>query len=205
MTALSELLSAANVNGWSTREVARRAEKNGHKLSQATANVYLAGRHGVPTESVLAAFSDVLNIPIDKLRTAAGVPAGTGSPWTPPSEANRLDLRQRRALEELIRSMVTSETTSEDQDDDQQHPHTGDHPPAHRRGLEDPALPDGVTPDRGGHRRWDAARRAAFADRDPAAERPWEADEYGLAAKRGTNRGRAAREQQDRDAEDGGA
>lgn len=36
-------------------------------------------------------------------------------------------------------------------------------------------------------------------------DRPWEQDEYGLAAKRGRNRGREARQQQDRDAEDGGA
>lgn len=168
MTALSDLLAEANVQGWSSREIARRAEKNGHKLSFASSAVYLGGRHGVPTEAVLAAFSDVLNIPINKLRTAAGVPVGEGSPWAPPSEANRLDLRQRRALEELIRSMVASETPREDQDDDQQHPHTREDPPAQRRGLEGPALPDGLTPDRGGHRAWGEARRAAF-DRDTTA------------------------------------
>lgn len=50
-------------------------------------------------------------------------------------------------------------------------------------GVERDAQPDGVTDD----------------------DRPWEQDEYGLAAKRGRNRGREAREQQDRDAEDGGA
>ena len=53
------------------------------------------------------------------------------------------------------------------------------------RTVEDPAQPDGVT--------------------DSADERPWEQDEYELAAKRGENRGREARQQQDRDAEDGGA
>lgn len=36
-------------------------------------------------------------------------------------------------------------------------------------------------------------------------DRPWEQDEYGLAAKRGPNRGREARQQQDREAEGGGA
>lgn len=39
----------------------------------------------------------------------------------------------------------------------------------------------------------------------PRDHRPWEQDEYGLAAKRGQNRGREARQQQDRDAEGGGA
>lgn len=155
MTALSDLLADANVQGWSTREIARRAQKNGHKLSQASANVYLAGRHGSPTEPVLAAFSDVLNIPIDKLRTAAGVPAGTGSPWTPPSEANRLDTRQRRALEELIRSMVASETSGEDRSHDQQD----------TAGVERDAQPDGVTSRTGGGgRRGDTPERSLTRD-----------------------------------------
>lgn len=39
----------------------------------------------------------------------------------------------------------------------------------------------------------------------PRDHRPWEQDEYGLAAKRGRNRGREARAQQDHDAEGGGA
>lgn len=135
MTALSDLLVRSNVDGWSTREIARRAEKNEHTLAQPTVSKYMSGRHGKPTEAVLAAFSDVLNIPIDKLREAAGVPTGAESPWTPPSEANRLDLRQRRALEELIRSMVTSETIGEDQ--------TNGNQDATRMGSE--AQPDGLT------------------------------------------------------------
>lgn len=49
--------------------------------------------------------------------------------------------------------------------------------------VEDPTQPDGVTD----------------------GDRPWEQDEFGLAAKRGRNRGRAAREQQDHEAEEGGA
>lgn len=220
MTALSELLAAANTQAWSTREIARRAEKNGHMLAQPTVSKYIGGRHGRPTEAVLAAFSDVLKIPIDELREAAGVPAGAESPWTPPSEANRLDLRQRRALEELIRSMVASEITAEDRTDDEQDP----------AGVERDAQPDGVTPRTGqaaARAKWDAARRAAFAgrtedtstggpdagkeaqdlDRAPAGadDRPWEQDEYGLAAKRGRNRGRETRQHQDREAEDGGA
>lgn len=122
MTALSDLLTVSNTNRWTTREIAGLAEKKGHQLAQPTVSKYLSGRHGRPTEPVLAAFSDVLNIPIDKLRAAAGVPTGDGDPWAPPAEANRLDRRQRLALEELIRSMVASETSGEDQDDDQQDP-----------------------------------------------------------------------------------
>lgn len=47
--------------------------------------------------------------------------------------------------------------------------------------------------------------RADLATHPGADERPWEQDEYGLAAKRGRNRGREARQRQDHDAEDGGA
>lgn len=165
MTVLSELLHQSNVQGWSNREISVRAEKNGHKLSRASVDVYMGGRHGVPTEPVLAAFSDVLNIPIDKLRHAAGVPIGAGAPWTPPSEANRLDLRQRRALDELIRSMVASETLGEDQEHDDQEHDDDPHPPA--GGLvEDPAQPDGIT---------------------ATDSRSWKRDEYGLAAMTGTS------------------
>lgn len=172
MTVLSELLHQSNVQGWSNREISVRAEKNGHKLSRASVDVYMGGRHGRPTEAVLTAFSDVLNIPIDKLRTAAGVPAGTGSPWQPPSEANRLDTRQRRALEELIRSMVASETIGEDRTDDEQDP----------AGVERDAEPDGVTQDdfdlaadRGTSRRVSmdkAARLRGEESQDPGTDEP---------------------------------
>lgn len=55
--------------------------------------------------------------------------------------------------------------------------------------VEGDAQPDGVTPSAVGER----------------GARPWDTDEYALAAKRGRNRGREAREQQDRAAEEGGA
>ncbi|WP_010549635.1 helix-turn-helix transcriptional regulator [Brachybacterium paraconglomeratum] len=136
MTALSDLLTASNTNRWTTREIAGLAEKKGHQLAQPTVSKYLSGRHGRPTEPVLAAFSDVLNIPIHKLRAAAGVPTGAGDPWQPPAEANRLDRRQRRALEELIRSMVTSEADTEDEWYDQ----------LYAADVDRHAQPDGVTP-----------------------------------------------------------
>lgn len=71
---------------------------------------------------------------------------------------------------------------------------TPDSPRPRRAGADDvpvegDAQPDGVT-------------TRADGERDA---RPWEENEYSLAAKRGLNRGRAAREQQDRSAEEGGA
>ncbi|TDP76305.1 hypothetical protein DEU31_3012 [Brachybacterium sp. AG952] len=211
MTALSDLLTQSNANGWSTREIARQAEKKQHQLAQPTVSKYMSGRHGTPTEPVLEAFSDVLNIPIHKLRAAAGVPTGDGEPWAPPAEANRLDRRQRLALEELIRSMVASETSGEDRTDDDQD--------ATRMGRE--TQPDGLTKHAGAQHPAAGAddTNQGGSDADPNAylpqrgyenvgsrdDRPWEQDEYGLAAKRGRNRGREARQQQDREAEGGGA
>lgn len=64
--------------------------------------------------------------------------------------------------------------------------HTATAPAPGRDDLADPAVRDGATTTR-------------------ADDRPWEQDEYSLAAKRGRNRGREARQQQDRDAEGGGA
>lgn len=211
MTALSDLLTASNTNRWTTREIAGLAEKKGHQLAQPTVSKYLGGRHGRPTEPVLAAFSDVLSIPIDKLRAAAGVPTGAGDPWSPPAEANRLDRRQRLALEELIRSMVTSEATGEDDQDDQQHPTrmvrdaqpdglTADAPhPAAARPIDTPL--DRSDAGANAHRRQRGSENKDVEADDP----PWEHDEYGLAAKRGRNRGREARQQQDHDAEGDGA
>lgn len=88
------------------------------------------------------------------------------------------------------------------------------------RTLEDPPEPDGLTA--GTQRpaavgpvdthlgRPDAGLNAyppqrGYANEGSRDDRPWEQDEYGLAAKRGRNRGREARQQQDREAEDGGA
>ena len=67
-------------------------------------------------------------------------------------------------------------------------------PAPNRDDLADPALRDGAT-----------STRADWVTHPAADDRPWEQDDYDLAAKRGRNRGREARQQQDREAEDGGA
>lgn len=79
------------------------------------------------------------------------------------------------------------------------------------RAVAYPAQPDGIT-SAADSRESDTSRGMPDAgqvvedlDRADTNDRPWEQDEYGLAAKRGRNRGREAREQQDREAEDGGA
>jgi transcriptional regulator with XRE-family HTH domain len=105
MTALTELLLAHVPEGVSRRELARRAGRQNNPLSLPTITAYLRGDHGRPDEATLRGFHELLHIPMQELRQAAGMPAG-GGPYVPPEEAARLDERERRALDELIRAIV---------------------------------------------------------------------------------------------------
>lgn len=106
MSALSELLVASNRTGLSARALARTAQERGHSLNHDTAARYLRGDHGTPDEATLVALSDVLDVPLRKLRTAADLPDESTSPYVPPAEASRLTRRQRRAVDEIIRAML---------------------------------------------------------------------------------------------------
>lgn len=106
VTALSELLGAANGSQRSARALAREARERGHTLNHDTAARYLRGDHGVPDEATLRAFADVLEVPLRDLRLAADLPAESTDAYVPPPEASRLTRRQRRAIDEIIRAMV---------------------------------------------------------------------------------------------------
>lgn len=106
MTALSDLLSAANKSGLSARAIARAAQQRGHSINHDTAARYLRGDHGRPDEATLVAFADVFRIPLGKLRVAADLPAEQTAPYQPPPESSRLTRRQRRAVDEIIRAML---------------------------------------------------------------------------------------------------
>jgi hypothetical protein len=106
MSALSELLVARNTTGMSARALARKANELGFTLNHDTAARYLRGDHGVPDEVTLVALSQVLPVSLRELRAAADLPTDATSPYVPPPEASRLTRRQRRAVDEVIRSMV---------------------------------------------------------------------------------------------------
>jgi transcriptional regulator with XRE-family HTH domain len=112
VSALSEVLVAANVENWSAREIARRG---GDRVSHSQLGKYLKPSHPRPGEDVLQVFADVFKIPIRKLRELAGVPIGEEEPYDPPSEANRLSAHQRDVVSELIRMLA--ETKVGDGDD----------------------------------------------------------------------------------------
>jgi hypothetical protein len=103
VSALSDALVEANVEGWSAREIARRG---GERVSHSQIGKYLKPTHPRPGEDVLQVFSDVFRIPMPRLRQLAALPAGDAEPYEPPAEANRLDSRQRRVVNELIRMLA---------------------------------------------------------------------------------------------------
>lgn len=115
MSALSDALLAANVERWSAREIARRG---GDRVSHSQLGKYLKPTHPRPGEDVLQVFSDVFRIPMPKLRRLAGAPAGGAEPYEPPAEANRLDSRQRRVINELIRMLAETRAGDGDVDRD---------------------------------------------------------------------------------------
>lgn len=106
VTALSDLLAAANQGRRSARALAREARERGHTLNHDTAARYLRGDHGVPDEATLLAFADVLGLELRDLRAAADLPTDSTETYLPPPEASRLTRRQRRAVDEIIRAMV---------------------------------------------------------------------------------------------------
>ena len=114
MTALSDLLAEANGGERSARALAREARERGYTLNHDTAARYLRGDHGAPDEATLVAFSDILQIPLRKLRHAAGLPDEMTAPYEPPPESSRLNRRQRKAVDEVIRAMLDTSGAAAD-------------------------------------------------------------------------------------------
>jgi transcriptional regulator with XRE-family HTH domain len=101
-------LNKANVEGWSAAEIARRS---GDRIHRATAANVMRGKHAAnPSDDVLEAFAAVFpSLSLPKLRELAGRPSGEAEPYIPPPEAALLNARQRKALDELIRSMAAED------------------------------------------------------------------------------------------------
>lgn len=61
----------------------------------------------------LDAIATVVGVPIAEARELAGMPPVNGGPYAAPDESRLLDKRQRAALDELIRSMVSPRSLDE--------------------------------------------------------------------------------------------
>lgn len=113
MTALSDRLNEAKgTDGLDV--VVARAEAKGHSVHRGTFANYFKGKHAKhPSEDVLRALADGLGVKVTELREIAGMPAGELGEYKPTTLANRLNRDQRKALDELIRTIVTKEEVSE--------------------------------------------------------------------------------------------
>lgn len=83
------------------------SDATGGAVSKDTWRKHLKGDGGRPTEPVIRAWSELLDIPPGDLRAAAELPSGDARTYIPPPEADRLSPRQRAAVDELIRSIVS--------------------------------------------------------------------------------------------------
>lgn len=95
----------------SIRSVSARAARLGH-VGESTLYPYFRDGHGQPSMGVVVGLASALHVPVDELRSLAGIRA-PGAPWIPPQEAQLMSERQRKAVEELIRSMVAHSPTPE--------------------------------------------------------------------------------------------
>lgn len=106
----ARLAQRADELGWSARRVAAEAAEHGFTITHAAVADYLRGRAASrPKEQTLKALATALDLPLSELRTLAGLPAGELEPYEAPPEADRLDDRQRRALNELIRAIAAGQ------------------------------------------------------------------------------------------------
>lgn len=119
VTQLSDLL---NSTGISARQAADKAEAEGIHLPYGSIAAYWSGKHPQhPSEKLLEGLAEVTGVSVRRLRRAAGAAPGEATPWTPPAEANRLTQRQREALEQLIKVIVSEPSVG---DDTQRYPAT---------------------------------------------------------------------------------
>lgn len=210
--------SIEDSKGWTVREIGRRTDEAPKSLT----HTYIGRLKREPIRSVtydmVQSLAIGLNVP-ERIVAAAAVESmgvhdiGTAEVGAAVAIARDPDLseRDRRILLAVVREMHGEHTDDGSTRAELNEAPPQGSPPAGGRALAYPAQPDGIT-STAGAREPDTSRGMPGAgevvedlDRPDADDRPWEQDEYGLAAKRGRNRGREAREQQDSEAEDGGA
>ena len=153
-------------------------------MSAGALNAVMDNR-STPRAATIQKIADALGLDVRIVSDWVGQKRTERGPYTPPAEADLLTDRQRKAVDEIIRAIVAERASTDDGHDDQQDGERSAST-AGGSGVAGDALGDGVMP-------------------DGPPVRPWERDDFDLAAKRGENRGRAARERQDVEGEAGGA
>lgn len=121
MEDLATLVREAMENkGMSVRDVERESERHGHRVSYSAVSRARKGNY-VPGDEKLVGLSRALDIPIQKLRRAAGL-AEPGTPFRLPEYAARLSPGERSAIEHLVRVMVEAKDQREQVMGNAEHP-----------------------------------------------------------------------------------
>jgi hypothetical protein len=103
-------IAAARHGGASGRRLAELAQRAGHDISHATLNRLRQGTYATrPSDASIRAIAYLADVSESIAFTAAGVRAPTAVVYQPPSEAQRMSTRQRKALDELIRAFASDD------------------------------------------------------------------------------------------------
>ncbi|WP_301144563.1 hypothetical protein [Mycolicibacterium fortuitum] len=96
--------------GASGRRLADIAQQGGHDISHATLNRLRQGAYASqPTDASIRAVAYLAEVPETVAFAAVGVRPPMNDQYQLPVEAQRLDTRQRRALDEMLRAFVVAQ------------------------------------------------------------------------------------------------
>ena len=101
-------------DGASGRRLADIAQQGGHDISHATLNRLRQGAYASqPTDASIRAVAYLAEVPETVAFAAVGVRPPMSEQYQLPVEAQRMDTRQRRALDELLRAFVVAQAPVE--------------------------------------------------------------------------------------------
>jgi hypothetical protein len=103
-------IAAQRHGGASGRRLAELAQRAGHDISHATLNRLRQGTYATrPTDASLRAIAYLADVSENTAFATAGVRAPAMVAYEPPSEAQRMNTRQRKAVDELLRAFIAED------------------------------------------------------------------------------------------------
>ena len=104
-------VAAQRYGGASGRRLAELAQHGGHDISHATLNRLRQGTYATrPSDASIRAIAYLADVSENTAFAAAGVRAPGAVGYEPPSEAQRMNTRQCKAIDELIRACIADDT-----------------------------------------------------------------------------------------------
>lgn len=105
MSALSDRIAKANIDGLSSRRIADKAGELGIKVSHTAISLVLNGRHGDIKAPTVRALNRVFKVPMAELHELIRL-GPDHEAWEPPDVSSRMSPKQRRLVESLIHELV---------------------------------------------------------------------------------------------------